>query len=356
MLAVIGGIFAFIVVCIVGFVIYGQNNNFLVGMIPILMNEEKIKETNIPDLTGKVIIVTGANSGLGKSTVKHLAKNGATVIMACRSSDKSHQAKQEIISEIKNSPFRSFKEEKLVELKLDLGSLKSVQNFSAAFLAKFDRLDSLILNAGIAQVPFGLTTDGLERHFGVNHAAHFYLTKLLLPLLEKSQPSTIVSVSSAIHHMSYETGVHLDVNKLNSPIGYAKFAAYGQSKLANLLFAQELSERLVKEKKEIYVNAVHPGSVNTEVARHFPKFAFTFIKTLFNTFPNVFGFESDLASLVEVYAAVSDDIVSNKITGKYMVPIGQIVDTHPLAKNKALQKEVWKLTESILEDRISQLK
>jgi len=188
------------------------------------------------------VVVTGANVGLGKSTAKILALNGAEVILACRSKSKCDEAVAEIKQINKNA--------RVEPMVLDLGSLASVKSFANEFVKKHDKLDSLILNAGIMHTPYTLTSDGIESQFGVNHVAHFYLTQLLTPVLEHSQPSTIVSVSSNGHFATYSEGVHLTLNAINNASNYDPFRAYGQSKLANVLFAQELSERFQKTGKK----------------------------------------------------------------------------------------------------------
>lgn len=159
---------------------YARKSIFFVGMIPILMNKKLITFKTIPNLQNKVIIVTGANAGLGKSTAKHLAMNGAIVIMACRSMKKCSDAKNEIISlskdtkNVYNNNKSLFKAENLIEMTLDLNSFESIKAFTAEFKSKFNKLDSLILNAGVANAPFGLTKDGIETNMGVNHVSLLY--------------------------------------------------------------------------------------------------------------------------------------------------------------------------------------
>ena len=155
------------------------------------MTKEKWTTVNIPDLTGKVIIVTGGNSGLGYESVKAFTEKGAEVILASRSVEKGEAACMEILKEIP--------EGKIKVMSLDLMDFSSIKDFANEFHKKYDRLDVLLNNAGIMMVPYGLTTDGFERQFGTNHLGHFALTGLLIDLLVNTPESRIVNVSSNGH-------------------------------------------------------------------------------------------------------------------------------------------------------------
>lgn len=174
---------------------------------------------------------------------------------------------------------------------------------------------------------------------------------MLLDVVKASEPSTIVSVSSVAHHASYKEGIRLSLEKLNSEELYVPFTAYGQSKLANIYFVQELAERMKSGGHKVYVNAIHPGAVNTDIVRHFPKGLIKVYKKIVDTFQNTFVFESDYAALGEVYAAISPNILKNEISGKYIVPIGQIVETNKNAQDKKMQKDLWKFTETIIKEK-----
>ncbi|XP_037037853.1 retinol dehydrogenase 13-like [Bradysia coprophila] len=201
----------------------------------------------------KVVIVTGSSGGIGKETALDLASRGATVYMACRDMQKCEQARLQIIDKTKNS--------KVYARKLDLASLESVRNFVKEFLEEEERLDILINNAGVMNLPRWETEDGFEMQLGVNHLGHFLLTNLLLDTLKASAPSRIVVVAS----MVYSLGV-IRKDDLNSKKSYNKFTAYFQSKLANVLFAKELSKRL--EGTGVTCNSLHPGVVQTELMRY----------------------------------------------------------------------------------------
>lgn len=192
---------------------------------------------NNVSMKGKTVIITGANTGLGKEVAMELGKREARVILACRSLEKGKQAAREICSKVKDAI--------LVVKHLDLSSLVSVRQFADEILREEKRLDVLINNAGVfMDPPMIKTQDGFEIHFGVNHLGHFLLTKLLLGLLEKSSPSRVVVVSSTLAKRA-----RIDFDNIYAEKGYPgrqdhMKGPYAQSKLANLLFAHELSKRL----------------------------------------------------------------------------------------------------------------
>lgn len=212
-----------------------------------LMCDPKLLEK---DLSGRIYIVTGANSGSGFGTTKQLAEQGALVIGACRRVD----AGKEAFADLKNISGS-------VEImELDLASLASVRHFAKAFLAKYDRLDGLVNNAGVMYAPKGKTNDGFETQFGTNHLGHFLLTELLLDILKASAPSRIVCVSSVAHARMLE----LDFDDLNfDKREYKPRMAYSQSKLANVLHALDLARRL--EDTGVSAFSVHPGWVRSNL-------------------------------------------------------------------------------------------
>lgn len=200
-----------------------------------------IKDTRIE---GKVVIITGANSGIGKETAIDLARRGGKVYIACRDIKRGDDA----LTEIK----RESKSENVYFRQLDLASLDSVRKFSREFHELEPELHILINNAGVMACPRALTKDGFEMQLGTNHLGHFLLTNLLLDLLKAATPSRVVVVSSILHRIG-----QINTNDLNSEKSYSKWFVYGQSKLANILFAQELAHRL--EGTGITVNSLHPG-------------------------------------------------------------------------------------------------
>ncbi|MCB9457329.1 MAG: SDR family NAD(P)-dependent oxidoreductase [Anaerolineaceae bacterium] len=212
---------------------------------------------NIPDMNSKVVIVTGANSGVGYEAAKELARKGAQTILACRSLDKARAALSQIQTEIPGAAAEV--------LPLDLTSLDSVRQFAAAFKAKYTRLDVLLNNAGIMMVPYGKTADGFERQFGTNHLGHFALTGLLLDLLLATPGARVVNVSSNAHKRG-----DLDFDNLmfEGGAGYDPTRAYGRSKLANLLFTYELQRRLTAAASSTLAVAAHPGVSRTNLTHY----------------------------------------------------------------------------------------
>ena len=180
-------------------------------------------------LDGKTVIITGANTGIGKETALDLAKRGARVILACRDLDKANTAANEIREASGNSG--------ILVKKLDLASKNSVREFADGIVKGETKLDILINNAGIMCCPCWKTEDGFDMQFGVNHLGHFLLTNLLIDLLKRSAPSRVVNVSSNAHRGE------IDLDDLNSEKSYSRVGAYSNSKLANILFTRELSRR-----------------------------------------------------------------------------------------------------------------
>ena len=221
------------------------------------MKSQKWTTNDIPDLTGKVIIVTGGNSGLGYESVKAFAEKGAEVILACRSTDKGESAKAQIESSNPSG--------KIVVKQLDLMDLSSVISFSADFKLKYDRLDVLLNNAGIMMTPYQLTKDGFESQLGTNHLGHFALTGLLLDVIVKTPKSRIVNVSSMAHK-----GGKIDFDNLSYDDGssYEPMKAYRRSKIANLFFSYELQRKLTSNQSDTIAVAAHPGVSMTNLANH----------------------------------------------------------------------------------------
>jgi NAD(P)-dependent dehydrogenase (short-subunit alcohol dehydrogenase family) len=211
----------------------------------------------IPDLTGKVIIVTGANSGLGFEAAKEFARKGAQTILACRSMDKAQAALDQIKQEIPEASAEI--------MQLDLASLASVREFAETFKSRYDRLDILVNNAGIMWVPYQKTEDGFESQFGTNHLGHFALTGLLMDLLLKTPDARVVNVSSVGHRSGT---MDFDNLMFEGGKGYGRHRAYGRSKLANLLFTYELQRKFGAVDADAIATAAHPGGSNTNLARY----------------------------------------------------------------------------------------
>lgn len=324
----------------------GSRGTFFKGMFPATHEAEPwgftLKE--MPDLTGETIFVTGGNVGLGYWTAYHLAAHNAKVIIGCRSKGKCDTAAAEI---------KSLTGKAVLTASLDLTSFASIRACAASVAAAHPTLDSLVLNAGIMVPPFSKTKDGLESQIGVNHFGHHLLTKLLLPQLEAAAAArgvaTVVPVSSAAHFDSYPEGILPSVERMNDESSYQRHTAYGQSKLANVLFAQELAER-VKD-RNILVNSIHPGGVDTELARHavdaLAVVSRTLAEKLLEFISGAFWHPRE-AALTQLYAAVGPKLRKNKITGKYFHPIARETTPDHHARNPQLQKMLWKMTEDFI--------
>ena len=209
----------------------------------------------MPDQSGRIALVTGANSGIGYETAHMLAARHAHVVMACRSLDKADAAQARILKDVPDAA--------LHVMQLDLSSLASVQAFAEAFRAQYKRLDLLINNAGVMIPPYSTTAEGFELQFGTNHLGHFALTGLLLPLINQTPEARIVTVSSEAHRFG-----KIDFDNLNAEKGYAKWPFYGQSKLANLLFTYELQRHLETAGHTTIAVAAHPGWTATNLQQH----------------------------------------------------------------------------------------
>uniref|UniRef100_A0A8D0HDU8 NADP-retinol dehydrogenase n=1 Tax=Sphenodon punctatus TaxID=8508 RepID=A0A8D0HDU8_SPHPU len=245
-------------------------------------------------LNGKVVVITGANTGIGKETAKDLAQRGARVIIACRDMTKGEAAASEIRTQTGN--------QQVIVKKLDLSDTKSIRAFAENFLKEEEELHILINNAGVMMCPYSKTADGFEMHFGVNHLGHFLLTFLLLESLKKSAPARIVNVSSLAHH-----GGRIRFHDLQGEKCYNRSLAYCHSKLANILFTRELARRL--QGTGVIVNALHPGTVHSELVRH------SFIMILLWKTMSFFLKTSREGAQTSVFCAVAEELES--VSGKY---------------------------------------
>ena len=208
--------------------------------------------SDIPDQTGRTVVVTGANSGLGKETARELARKGARVVMACRSEDRARRARAEILQDIGKGTLD-------VEI-LDLASLDSVADFAERLPQRYSRLDVLYCNAGIMAIPRSETADGFETQFGVNVLGHFALVGRLLPALLDTDGSRTVWLSS----MAAWTG-RIHFSDLHGRRSYGRWKSYNQSKLADLMLAYEMNRRLQDAGADALALAAHPGLSNTDL-------------------------------------------------------------------------------------------
>ncbi|MGD1934823.1 MAG: oxidoreductase [Candidatus Phaeomarinobacter sp.] len=209
---------------------------------------------NVPDQSGKHIIVTGSNSGIGFEAAKVLASKGAHVTLACRNADKAKEAQVKIKKAHKDATVETGS--------LDLASLKSIAAFAAAYRKKHGKLDILINNAGVMVPPYGKTEDGFELQIGCNHLGHFALTAQLIDLVNAAPEGRVVSVASQAHRAG-----KINFDDLHWEKGYQQWPAYGQSKLANLLFTYELDRNLADAGHSTRAVAAHPGYSATNLQR-----------------------------------------------------------------------------------------
>ncbi len=292
---------------------------------------------NMPDLTGKIIIVTGANSGIGLEAAKEFARKGAQTILACRSMDKAEAALNEILAEIPNAPAEI--------MPLDLTSLASVRQFADAFKAKYDQLDILVNNAGIMMVPYGTTEDGFERQLGTNHLGHFALTGLLFDLLTNTQGARVVTVSSTGHRFG---NMDFDNLMFEDGSGYSPMGAYGRSKLANLLFTKELQRRFDALGIDALAVAAHPGISQTNLAAHMTDR--WYFKPLMPLMPLMLQ-SAAMGALPTIRAAVDPNVTG----GQFFGPDGPnerrgypvVVQANDAAHNAADAQRLWQVSEQL---------
>ncbi len=288
---------------------------------------------NIPDQTGRYAIVTGANSGIGFEAAKALAAKGAHVTLACRNLDKANAAKAKIEKAVKGA--------KVETKQLDLADLASVEAFAEAYHQSPGKLDLLVNNAGVMVPPYGKTKDGFELQFGANHLGHFALTAKLMDLLDQSDNARIVNVSSQAHRAG-----DIRFDDLNWEKDYKPWSAYGQSKLANLLFTYELDRRLKSAGKTIAVTAAHPGWSATNLQRT------TLPVRIGNIF---FGQAPKNGALPTLRAATDPDAPS----GTYWGPRGLMemngapvkVDSNKKSKDPELARRLWDVSEQMTGQR-----
>ncbi len=242
-------------------------------------------------LEGRVCIVTGATSGIGKETARGLARLGARVVLACRDPAKGKAVRDEIAGDTGNA--------NLEVQPVDLSRPGSIRAFAAAFQAGHSRLDVLVNNAGVLSFRRRLTPEGLEWHFAVNVLGPFLLTNLLLPTLRASAPSRVVNVGSATHYSG-----HVDFENLQGERSYRFLHAYSDSKLEILLLSYEFARRL--EGSGVTVNCVHPGTIRTGLYKGLP-FGFRFVR----------WFMHDPVTGAAPVVRLASDSDLQKVTGKY---------------------------------------
>ncbi|HKY14511.1 MAG TPA: oxidoreductase, partial [Microthrixaceae bacterium] len=294
---------------------------------------------DIPDQTGTTIVITGANSGLGLRSAQALAAKGAHVVMACRNAEKAARA----LGEVKAVATSAEPE----VIALDLADLSSVRDVTAELNERFDSIDVLLNNAGIMAVPHGRTADGFESQIGTNHLGHFALTGLVLPTLLAASRPRVVNVSSGGHRMGT---IHPD--DLNyEERRYTRWGAYGQTKLANLLFTGELQRRAKAAGTQLLSAAAHPGYAATNLTSGPATGAPGFFAPVLRTADKLVGQSDVMGALPQLYAATMPDVEGDDYWG----PDGfaeqrghpKRVGRSKKARDDDMARRLWETSESL---------
>ncbi|MEV7393872.1 oxidoreductase [Streptomyces sp. NPDC091215] len=291
---------------------------------------------DIPDLTARVAVVTGANSGLGYVTARELARKGARVVLACRSAERGQAARDRMAAEVPGAR---------VEFgRLDLGDLASVRDFADSYA--HERLDLLVDNAGVMAPPYGTTVDGFETQFGVNHLGHFALTGLLMPALVRTAGARVISVSSMMHVLA-----NIDMGDLNSARRYRRWVAYARSKTANLLFVHELARRVDAHGYGLVAAAAHPGYAATNLQTAGPRAEGRRAAERMMAAGNlVFAQSADAGALPTLYAATAPGVRPDSFTGPSIAMWrGSPAPSWraPWTRNDAMAQRLWDESERL---------
>ncbi len=282
------------------------------------------------DQTGRVAIVTGANTGIGLEAARELARMGATVVIASRNATKAEAAANDIQQDELAG--------EVVIMLLDLADLDSIGRFAEEFRGRFDRLDLLVNNAGVMMPPQSKTADGFELQFGTNHLGHFALTGLLLELLLNTEGSRIVNVASTAH--AYGSMDLDDPNWERRP--YKRMASYAQSKLANLLFTLELQRRLETAGAATPVVSCHPGWTGTDLQRY---------SGILRFLNPLFGMKPWKGALPTLYAATSAEVTAGGYYGPHgwqqMWGYPKAVESTDAAKDADTARRLWNMSEEM---------
>ncbi|XP_031275964.1 short-chain dehydrogenase TIC 32, chloroplastic-like isoform X3 [Pistacia vera] len=287
------------------------------------------------DATHLTVIITGGAAGIGLETARVLALRGAHVIIGARNMEAANEAKQLILNEDKTA--------RVDVLKLDLCSIASIREFVQNFNALDLPLNILINNAGIMFCPYHLSQEGIEMQFATNHLGHFLLTNLLLDKMKNTAKTTgiegrVVNLSSIAHQYTYKGGIRFE--KINEKSGYSDKMAYGQSKLANILHANELSRRFQEEGANITANSVHPGLIMTNLFKY-SAFLMKFLKFFsFFLWKNV-----PQGAATTCYVALHPNLKG--VSGKYFVDCNEMTPS-PLARDEVLARKLWEFSNKLI--------
>nr|URX65640.1 putative short-chain dehydrogenase [Euphorbia peplus] len=283
------------------------------------------------DATGLTAIITGASSGIGVETARVFALRGVHVVMAVRNVETGKEVREAILKEIPSA--------KVEVMHLDLSSMASVRKFVSEYISSGLPLNLLINNAGVMAPPFMLSEDNIELQFATNHIGHFLLTDLLLETMkntarESNQEGRIVNVSSGGHIFAYREGIRFD--KINDQSAYSSIPAYGQSKLANILHANELARRLKADEVDITANSLHPGSIATNLVRHH-----SIIDGMVSLFGKYVLKNVQQGAATTCYVALHPQIKG--VTGEYFTD-SNVAQRSSLAVDADLAKKLWEFS------------
>ena len=290
---------------------------------------------DIGDLHGRKVVVTGANSGLGYQTALALARHGASVVLACRNAERADAALSDIRAEVADADLKV--------AAVDLADLASVRRFAET--SSGEELDVLVNNAGVMAIPHRVTADGFEMQFGTDHLGHFALTGLLLPALLRRPASRVVTVSSFAHVMG-----RIDFDDLQGERRYGKWAAYGQAKLANLLFAFELDRRAKASGVGLLSVAAHPGYAATNLQTTGPKMEGRAFMTRANQMANqVFAQSASAGALPILYVATAPGLRGGEFFGPNLWMRGHPAPAWrtPAARNQETALRLWTVSEQL---------
>lgn len=293
---------------------------------------------DVGDQNGRVAVVTGATSGLGLETARVLAAHGATVVLAGRDPSRTAAAADDIAKQQPDAAVQT--------AALDLASLESIRAAAADLTARFPRLDLLINNAGVMFAPYGLTKDGYELQFGTNHLGHFALTGLLMDSLLAAPGSRVVTLSSNGHR----TG-RMNFADLQSARHYNRYAAYGRSKLSNLLFTYELQRRLAAAKAHTIALAAHPGTARTDLTRHMSALSNAAMSPRFASINSWWIQDAKMGVLPTLRAATDPDAIGGTYYGPdgFMQLTGYpvVVASSTRSHNTQDQRRLWVESEQL---------
>ncbi|KAK4705862.1 hypothetical protein P7C70_g326, partial [Phenoliferia sp. Uapishka_3] len=313
----------------------------IISDITGVRSEKHFDASQIPSQDGKCFICTGGHAGIGLSTTKGLLQAGAKVYIASRNPEKVDAAIKELLAE------HADWKDRIGFLEIDLASLKSAKKAGEEFLGREQRLDGIVLNAGVMAVPYKLTEDGVEQSFQVNHLSHWLLFKTLLPLLESTgiktgHPSRVINLSSFAHNFisayPFASASFKSLDDVNRKFDAGGWIRYSQAKLSAILFSREINKRCGPNVQSI---AVHPGFVASALYDHL-----AFMKPMMGTFITV-----EEGAISSLYALTSPEVEEKNLWGSYLVPFAKVKATTAYGNDPKLASDLWDLCEKITAEK-----